>query len=333
TKGLTGGGTSRTITKSGTGVAQLTAASTMVYGTLRVSGGTLLIDNTSGSGSGHAAVSVGTGATLGGTGIIGGVAGYTVANVVVSGTATDARATVAPGTINATTGTHILGTLTVGSGSQANNVTFGSYSRLTLHFASDGSHDQLTVYGSVNLSGTSDTLELSVPEGTAAGTYTLASATGGISGVFDSVTGLPSGAQLNYTANTLELLIAGEDFLQATLTTGGESEISTILSNTTSQVTLTDNGSLKWTASGVGSPLAFAFKADGTVNGLHSLEDPITEPINIIVSETPGGVQFVVQGTITAAEDEKGVAGKVTIDTKVMESYKSLFIHGLNYED
>jgi len=57
------------IIKRGTGVLTLKAANTY-YGNTTVTEGTLLINNSTGSGSGYSAVTTGSGATLGGTGII-----------------------------------------------------------------------------------------------------------------------------------------------------------------------------------------------------------------------------------------------------------------------
>ena len=83
--GVITGGMGETITKDGSGTLTLTGASTYTDGTT-VSGGTLLVNNTSGSGTGTGLVGVtGSGTTLGGTGIISG-------SVVVA-----AGANIAPG--------------------------------------------------------------------------------------------------------------------------------------------------------------------------------------------------------------------------------------------
>lgn len=64
-----GGGTARSITKTGNGVLLLNAANTYSAGTT-VSVGTLLVGNTSGSATGTGAVTVSLGAILGGNGIV-----------------------------------------------------------------------------------------------------------------------------------------------------------------------------------------------------------------------------------------------------------------------
>lgn len=231
TKGLDLGGSSKALTKSGAGVAQLSAANTLAYGTLKVTGGTLLVDNTTGSGSGRSAVSVSAGATLGGTGIIGGVSGYSTANVTLAGSSSS-RASLAPGTLNEDNGFAILGTLTVGSTAQTNNVSFGSYSRLALHLASDGSHDQLTVHGAVDLSGTTDMIELELAANIPPSTYTLISSDAGITGVFDTVSGLPAGAVLSYSDKAVQITMGGS-IVQETWTGIAGTLISSIPVNTT----------------------------------------------------------------------------------------------------
>lgn len=75
------------ITKAGPGAMVLSAANTYT-GVTTVSAGTLLVSNTSGSGTGTAAVSVAAGATLGGTGSISGA--VNVSGVLSPGTAVNA---------------------------------------------------------------------------------------------------------------------------------------------------------------------------------------------------------------------------------------------------
>ena len=216
--GLGGGGSTYTFTKSGAGVLQLTGnsgalpsnGSSNMSDKISVTGGMLLVDNTGGSGTGQQSVSVtasSANATLGGTGIIGGVSGYSNANVALTGSASYA-ASMAPGTISATTGVHILGTLTVGSSTQNNNVTFNNYSNLTETLDS-ASGDKLAVYGNLNLNsaGNSDALALVTASGaTLAGEYTLATFSGTLTGRFDSVTldslSLPGTYSLQYRDST-----------------------------------------------------------------------------------------------------------------------------------
>ena len=119
-----------TITKVGTGNWTLGGASTYTGGTV-VDGGTLTVNNTSGSGTGTAAVSVNTNATLAGTGIISG------AVTVNSG------ATLSPGDGG-------IGTLTAN-----NSVTLaaGSTNRIEIN-RTTGTKDYLTCSGTLTYGGT-----------------------------------------------------------------------------------------------------------------------------------------------------------------------------------
>ena len=118
------GGTS--LTKNGAGTMTLTGANAYGGGTT-VAGGTLLVANTSGSGTGTGAVLVNSGAVLGGTGMVQG-------NVTNNGT-------VEPGSG--------VGTLFVG----------GTYSQsgvgnLAIELTTGGAHDELAVTGTATLGGT-----------------------------------------------------------------------------------------------------------------------------------------------------------------------------------
>jgi hypothetical protein len=207
-KGMWDGGSSssKTLTKSGSGMLRLTANASLTIGTFKISGGTVLADNPSESATGKATVPVAAGATLGGTGTIGGVAGYTAANVTVAG-APGNPAVLAPGTIDETTGAHIVGTLTVGGAAQTNNVTFGSHGKLRVTLDAAGGCDRLAVNGVLSLATPDDHLEIVVPADAKAGVYLLASATGGIAGTFDNVAMPASGMSLVHTANTVELAV------------------------------------------------------------------------------------------------------------------------------
>jgi len=132
---------------------------------------------------GSANVSVAAGGTLGGTGFLAG--------------ATTVNGTLAPGSSNAT--------LTV-----RNNVTIANGGKLSITFDAAGHHGQLAVTGALDLSSVSDTLQLSVPAGLKkTGSYTLATVTNGITGVFDTVTGLPGGGVITYKATTISLFFPG----------------------------------------------------------------------------------------------------------------------------
>ena len=179
--------------KTGAGLLKITGSSTYggfstSEGATRVQVGTLLVDNAAGSGTGSSYVTVSGGATLGGIGTIGGLTGSTNANVNATGVSAK-LATLSPGTIGDTTGEHLLGTLTVGSVTQNNNVVMGNYSQLLAMLGNAGSGDQLSILGNLDLSSASNTLALETMDGaTLSGEYVLASFTGTLTGRFDTVT-------------------------------------------------------------------------------------------------------------------------------------------------
>jgi autotransporter-associated beta strand protein len=172
------------LTKTGTGTLNLTGASTY-NGTTTVQLGKLLVN---GSILGTA-VNVLNGGLLGGSGVVGGTS--TVVTVSGGGTAS-------PG--------NSIGTLTIGTGGTGNPVTFAGTPGLNAMFAAelDGSgtnaSDLLAVNGSIDLSTVFDELDLSLVGGaTPTGTYTIASYTGTLNGIFDNVNGLPAGYGVVYS--------------------------------------------------------------------------------------------------------------------------------------
>ncbi len=118
------GGTS--LIKTGAGTLSLTNGNSFIGGTT-VAGGTLLVANTTGSGTGTGYVFVNANATLGGTGAI-------ASGVTNSGT-------VAPG--------NFIGTLSVGT-----NYTQTAIGKLEIELSSTASHDELAVGGTASLAGT-----------------------------------------------------------------------------------------------------------------------------------------------------------------------------------
>lgn len=137
-----------------------------------VSDGTLLINNNSGSATGTGPVSVAAGATLGGTGIIGG--DVTVAD----------SGTLAPG--------NNAGTLTINS-----NLTLAGDA--VLQYALGGASSRLAVGGNLNLSGV---LNISDAGGFAPGTYNLINYGGTLSGPGLFIYQAPSGFIYNIDTNT-----------------------------------------------------------------------------------------------------------------------------------
>jgi autotransporter-associated beta strand protein len=177
------------ILKSGAATLTMTGASSY-DGATTINAGTLLANNGSGSATGTAAVSVNNSGTLGGTGTISG------AIIINSGgriTGADAGS---------------IGALTLQS-----NVTFsGASGNLATYFVDIGvganNSDRLTVGGSLSLTDSFDQILFNgTPDGTS--NYILATATGGITGTFDSGTA-PAGYQFVYGANEIDLVAVPE---------------------------------------------------------------------------------------------------------------------------
>lgn len=193
--------------KLGSGVLQLTGSNTyggggaldQGQGTTIVRGGTLLVDNATGSGTGNSLVSVEAGAILGGTGRIGGLT-ETVShwsgnsgngdNTCVKATGTaEKQAFIWPGTVDGEDGSHVVGALTVGVADLHHPVTFGDYSTLRIGVGKTDA-DSLVVNGAVDISSDGTCIELSNVEALETirgGTFTILSATDGITGEFASV--------------------------------------------------------------------------------------------------------------------------------------------------
>jgi autotransporter-associated beta strand protein len=199
------------IVKQGDGVMRLTAENEFGgannwQGTTKVSGGTLLVDNVSGSGTGKSWVWVEAGATLGGTGRIGGLQDSENARLSIGGSS-EAAAVVHPGTIDDATGEHIAGMLTAGSTDQACPTAFNNYSKLAISVCERGAVDSLAVYGSVTISDTGSVLDI-VADGIAigkakGGTYTILSATEGIVGTFATVQKPKNSWKVTYVSETV----------------------------------------------------------------------------------------------------------------------------------
>jgi hypothetical protein len=128
---------------------------------------------------------------------------------LAQGSSVSSVARITPGSVDATSGDSLVGTLTVGDASTANAVTFGNHSRLVAQVDANGNADRLTVYGTLDLSSATNGLELDVDPDAKSDTYILASATGGMTGEFTVLSGQPAGTTLTYNAvaKTLELTI------------------------------------------------------------------------------------------------------------------------------
>ncbi|HEV7298416.1 MAG TPA: autotransporter-associated beta strand repeat-containing protein [Tepidisphaeraceae bacterium] len=177
------GGQIQAVTKIGTGTVALTRPAGNTYdGGTTVSAGTLLVNNTSGSGTGTGGVLVGASGTLGGSGFIDPGAGSTV---TVNGK-------IAPG--------NGVGTLTVGLIDSKNDVLFGEDAWLVAQVAGDTA-DTLAVFGSIDLSNSGDVLDVAFTGTQTLSRYVLATYTDGLAGTFSSlnVTGSSEPWQIDYS--------------------------------------------------------------------------------------------------------------------------------------
>ena len=158
---------------------------------LSVSGGTLLVNNTSGTGAGVGNATVAAGATLGGTG--------SIAASPMLGSTLAARAILAPGD-----GPSSTGTFTTGS------VQMASMGTGALQFEVDGtSADRLEVNGDIIL-GPAKVAEIAiVPFGGGAtqSSYTLVEYTGVMHGAFNSITGVPAGYRVRHDAANKRIVL------------------------------------------------------------------------------------------------------------------------------
>ena len=154
---------SKSIEKRWSGVMKMTASTgASSSAPFRLSAGTLLCDNESGSPIGNTELRVAAGATVGGRGFIGGTERGNV--TTVDGNSTT-FASVVPGSIDEETGAHLYGTLTVGTESTTNAVTLGAWTLLKIGAGPKNSEtklsdvDKLKVYGNLVI-GENCTLDL-----------------------------------------------------------------------------------------------------------------------------------------------------------------------------
>jgi hypothetical protein len=182
------GGTGGSLTKTGTGAFTLTGANTYTGGTT-VNAGSLFVNNTGGlSGTGTGNVMVNTGATLGGSGSIGG-------GVIGNGAVTvNSGATLAPGaTGNGSTGILHTGALVLESGSNFSVDLEGP-------LAGTG-YDQVFVFGAVSILNAN--LALNLVSGLSAGdNLFIVESTGAVTGTFN---GLADGAMFTQDGVTFTI--------------------------------------------------------------------------------------------------------------------------------
>ena len=189
------------IVKQGGGVLRLTAENEFGgannwQGTTKVSGGTLLVDNVSGSGTGKSWVWVEAGGTLGGTGRVGGLPDSENARLSIGGSS-EAAAVVHPGTIDDATGSHVAGTLSAGSADQTCPTAFNAH----------GGVDRLSVNGTVTISSENTVLDVSMSARSASrvkgGTFIILEADA-IDGSFATVQKPKNSWKVNYESEEVD---------------------------------------------------------------------------------------------------------------------------------
>jgi autotransporter-associated beta strand protein len=184
------GGSGFSVTKAGAGALALGGANTYAGGTT-VADGALLVNNTTGSGTGTGAVVVSAATTAGGPfGTLGGTGTATGPVTIQAGSGGGANAVIAPG---ATTGVN-FGALAVGGDlALAGTYTADVQSGPNLS-------DLVAVGGSLNLTGGTLNLPLTNTYDAPASntTYTLVTYGGPLTGTFAAVNNLPSGYFVSY---------------------------------------------------------------------------------------------------------------------------------------
>jgi len=176
--------------KQGEGVMRFSSVTNNYRGPTRVSQGTMLADNASGSATGKGGVRVVNVGVLGGVGTVGGLAGATNPTLFVGSTSATGYAVIHPGTIDDVTGKHVVGTLTAGSAVQSCATTFDNRSALRISAGHSGT-DQLQVYGKVTITGEDNLVDIVADDGDPrpirTGVYRILTATEGIEGAFAGV--------------------------------------------------------------------------------------------------------------------------------------------------
>jgi hypothetical protein len=188
------GGVTVTGTSASVGFTEFTGSNTYQSGTL-VNSGTLLVNNTTGSGTGVGLVSVNNSGTLGGTGFI----VTNIADVTING-----GGNITGGTNGAVAATGAVGALTLTAVSVDFTGTSGNLASYIVDLTSLTS-DKLVIHGNLDLSTTFDQL---IFQGvTGAPKYVLVTYTGTRTGTFDVVTP-PTGYVVSYAIpNEIDLVM------------------------------------------------------------------------------------------------------------------------------
>ena len=260
-----------TLTKSGTGTQTLSGNNTYT-GATQINAGVLAITNTTGSGTGGGAVTVGGGANSSGTPTLMGT-GTITGNVVVSSASGGVAGTITPGVTGSLTGTlHVGGAISFQTGSLfADNLSGANAGELVITGAATVGSGAL-----ISITGTPISSDV----------YTLATATAGSfsgsnGGFTFTGTALPSGWSIvatnggaNLTLEQISGATNGSFSLNTTAVAanvhagGGTTTVSTVITNsgTTGQDTLTYS-SLQASVTTGGASGSVSTPATGTTSG------------------------------------------------------------------
>jgi rhamnogalacturonan endolyase len=160
--------------KAGAGTFILTGVSNAYSGGTAINGGALLANNVAGSATGVGAVTVNSGGTLGGIGIIGGAVTVNAGGVLAPGAS--------------------LGTLTI-----SNNLTLQTGAVLNFELGAINASDKVVVSGALAIGGTLNVTNLA---GFGTNTYTLFTYGGALSGSLPAIGVMPSGYSFSISTNT-----------------------------------------------------------------------------------------------------------------------------------
>ena len=201
------------ITKLGDGAMRVTASWPGVRYPVEIYGGSVYADAPEAEGLGGGSIKVSTGTTLGGVGFLGGAATSENITVNVNG-ANGHDAMLSPGTV-ADDGSHVIGTLTVGSETMGGNVSLGTYSKFEAHIGSHGACDLLQVHGPVSIASTGTRVAVYCDDFSSlkSGAHVILRAKGGLSGQFYYEPVLPRPSwRLEYTDSEIIVVVPPQGY-------------------------------------------------------------------------------------------------------------------------
>lgn len=209
---------SRTVNRTGAGTAVLRGSSEHAPNSTSLTGfalteGRTIFDNTSGSAVGKNPTVLSGGATVGGTGRLGG----TSTNYLFSARGSaENPARIEPGSVDFETGASLCGTLTIGSESYPTAVSLSGGYVLDAQIGPGGEADRLFVHGTAALGETGGTLRITIDDAARAGQYVLLHATEGLTGTFENleiISSKPQTQRVRYTDTDVLYVFAQQTML------------------------------------------------------------------------------------------------------------------------